>query len=34
MVAVDDSESMLKSGAGKMALRVMETLAVGMNNWR
>ena len=31
LLAVDDSESMRKSGAGKMALRAMSTLAVGMN---
>jgi midasin len=31
LVAVDDSESMVKSGAGAMALRAMATLAVGMN---
>jgi midasin len=31
LLAVDDSESMKKSGAGDMALRAMATLAVGMN---
>lgn len=31
LLAVDDSESMQKSGAGDMALRAMATLAVGMN---
>jgi midasin len=31
LLAVDDSESMAKSGAGEMALRAMATLAVGMN---
>jgi hypothetical protein len=31
LLAVDDSESMIKSGAGDMALRAMATLAVGMN---
>jgi midasin len=31
LLAVDDSESMRKSGAGEMALRAMATLAVGMN---
>jgi hypothetical protein len=31
LVAVDDSESMRKSGAGEMALRAMATLAVGMS---
>ena len=31
LVAVDDSESMLKSGAGDMALKAMATLAVGMS---
>merc|ERR1711937_818259 len=31
LLAVDDSESMRKSGAGNMALRAMTTLAVGMN---
>jgi midasin (ATPase involved in ribosome maturation) len=31
LVAVDDSESMVRSGAGDMALRAMATLAVGMN---
>jgi midasin len=31
LVAVDDSESMLKSGAGEMALKAMATLAVGMS---
>jgi midasin len=30
-VAVDDSESMLKSGAGEMALKAMATLATGMS---
>jgi midasin (ATPase involved in ribosome maturation) len=31
LLAVDDSESMKKSGAGEMALRALSTLAVGMN---
>jgi MoxR-like ATPase len=31
LVAVDDSESMRKSGAGEMALRAMATLAIGMS---
>jgi MoxR-like ATPase len=31
LVAVDDSESMVKSGAGEMALKAMATLAVGMS---
>lgn len=31
LLAVDDSESMKKSGAGAMALRAMATVAVGMN---
>jgi midasin len=31
-VAVDDSESMQKSGAGEMALRAMATLATGMSH--
>ncbi|KAL3927916.1 MAG: hypothetical protein SGBAC_012881, partial [Bacillariaceae sp.] len=31
LLAVDDSESMKKSGAGELALRAMATLAVGMN---
>ena len=31
LVAVDDSESMLKNGAGDMALKAMATLAVGMS---
>jgi len=31
LLAVDDSESMKKSGAGEMALRAMATVAVGMN---
>lgn len=31
LLAVDDSESMKKSGAGEMALRAMATLAIGMN---
>jgi MoxR-like ATPase len=31
LLAVDDSESMRKSGAGEMALRAMATLAIGMN---
>lgn len=31
LLAVDDSESMRKSGAGEMALRAMATVAVGMN---
>jgi midasin (ATPase involved in ribosome maturation) len=31
LLAVDDSESMLKSGAGDMALKAMATLAVGMS---
>eukprot|EP00934_Nitzschia_sp_Nitz4_P000670 Nitzschia sp. Nitz4//scaffold122_size67431//7852//24798//NITZ4_006082-RA/size67431-snap-gene-0.19-mRNA-1//1//CDS//3329534394//670//frame0 len=31
LLAVDDSESMKKSGAGDMALRSLATLAVGMN---
>merc|ERR1719428_1914847 len=31
LLAVDDSESMLKSGAGEMALHAMATVAVGMN---
>lgn len=31
LLAVDDSESMKKSGAGEMALRALATLAVGMN---
>merc|ERR1712070_366997 len=31
LVAVDDSESMKKSGAGEVALRAMATLAVGMS---
>jgi MoxR-like ATPase len=31
LVAVDDSESMLKSGAGEMALKAMATLATGMS---
>ena len=31
LLAVDDSESMLKSGAGEMALKAMATLAVGMS---
>eukprot|EP00536_Pseudo-nitzschia_multiseries_P001227 jgi/Psemu1/234400/estExt_Genewise1.C_150085 len=31
LLAVDDSESMQKSGAGEMALRAMATVAVGMN---
>ena len=31
LLAVDDSESMLKSGAGEMALNAMATVAVGMN---
>ena len=31
LVAVDDSESMLKSGAGDMALKAMATLAIGMS---
>lgn len=31
LVAVDDSESMMKSGAGEMALKAMATLAVGMS---
>lgn len=32
LVAVDDSESMKKSGAGKMALKAMATLATGMSH--
>lgn len=31
LLAVDDSQSMLKSGAGSMALRALSTLAVGMS---
>ncbi|CAJ1949588.1 unnamed protein product [Cylindrotheca closterium] len=31
LLAVDDSESMKKSGAGELALRAMATLAVGIN---
>jgi len=31
LVAVDDSESMLKTGAGEMALRAMSVLATGMS---
>jgi midasin len=31
LLAVDDSESMKKSGAGEMALHAMATVAVGMN---
>jgi MoxR-like ATPase len=31
LLAVDDSESMLKSGAGEMALRAMATLVTGMS---
>ena len=31
LLAVDDSESMLKSGAGEMALHAMATVAIGMN---
>lgn len=31
LLAVDDSESMKKSGAGEMALRALATLAMGMN---
>jgi len=31
LLAVDDSESMLKSGTGEMALRAMATLALGMS---
>merc|ERR1719469_681773 len=31
LLAVDDSESMQKSGAGEMALHAMATVAVGMN---
>jgi midasin len=31
LVAVDDSESMLKNGAGEMALKAMATLIIGMN---
>ncbi len=31
LLAVDDSESMKKSGSGEMALRALATLAVGMN---
>jgi len=32
LVAVDDSESMNKSGAGEMALKAMATLAIGMTH--
>lgn len=32
LLAVDDSESMKKTGAGEMALRALATLAVGMNH--
>jgi midasin (ATPase involved in ribosome maturation) len=32
LVAVDDSESMIKSGAGEMALKALATLALGMSH--